>query len=350
MKRLKWFVYLLAGAAFLAFAGGCSKETGKTATEKNTLKTEEFQNPVFEPVIADPSIIKSEDGYYYVYGTEDNWGDGMGPRYVPIVRSKDLVKWDYIGEAFEAGLSPNWKEGGLWAPDIRYYLGKYYLYYSLSTWGDEDPGIGVAISETPEGPFTDQGKLFRSLEIGVDNSIDPAFYDDNGTPYLFWGSFHGIYGIELAKDGLKTAGEPFQVAGNAFEAPYIIKRGNYYYVFLSLGSCCEGENSTYHVAVARSKSIKGPYLDKNGKDIMASNGTIILASSKKFAGPGHNAIITDKDGKDWIVYHAIDKSEPKMISGITRRPLMLDPIIWKDGWPSIKSQEPGEKPQKNPKL
>ncbi|RHW42877.1 arabinan endo-1,5-alpha-L-arabinosidase [Neobacillus notoginsengisoli] len=346
----KWIRSLLILAAVFVGLAGCNEKNEKPAAKNLSPKSGEFQNPVFEPVMADPSIIEADDGYFYVYGTEDNWGDGMGPRYVPVVRSKDLVKWDYVGEAFEAGLSPNWKEGGIWAPDIRYYQNKYYLYYSLSTWGDEDPGIGVATSDVPEGPFTDHGKLLRSLEIGVDNSIDPAFYDDNGTPYLFWGSFHGIYGIELTKDGLKTVGNPFQVAGNAFEAPYIMKKNGYYYMFLSLGSCCEGENSTYHVAVARSKSIKGPYLDKDGKDIMTSNGTVILASSKNFAGPGHNAIITDKEGKDWIVYHAIQKDEPKMISGITRRPLMLDPIIWKDGWPSIKKQEPGEKPQKAPKL
>ncbi|WP_257967891.1 family 43 glycosylhydrolase [Peribacillus deserti] len=323
--------------------GGCSDSPAENKT-----KSPQYQNPVFEPVIADPSIIKGKDGYFYAYGTEDNWGDGKGPRYVPVIRSKDLVKWKYTGEAFEAVDKPAWKEGGIWAPDISFYQDRYYLYYSMSTWGDLDPGIGVAVSDKPEGPFTDKGPLFRSQKIGVENSIDPAFYNDNGTPYLFWGSFHGIYGVKLSNDGFKVAGKPFQVAGNAFEAPYVIKRGDYYYMFLSSGSCCEGADSTYHVALARSKSITGPYLDRSGNDIVSTEGTVILTGSKKFAGPGHNAIITDDKDQDWIVYHAIDVKEPKMISGITRRPLMIDPITWKDGWPQIKNQEPGEKLQNAP--
>ncbi|MDQ0257242.1 beta-xylosidase [Evansella vedderi] len=188
----------------------------------------EYQNPVFEPVIADPSIIKAEDGFYYVYGTEDNWGDGMGSRVVPIVRSENLVDWEYVGEAFHE--KPSWKEdGGIWAPDIVYYNDMYYLYYSQSTWGDPNPAIGVAISETPQGPFEDQGKLFDSQEIGVNNSIDPQmFLDDDGTPYLFWGSWYGIWGIELSEDGFDYVGEKFQIASTDFEAPYIIKRDDYY--------------------------------------------------------------------------------------------------------------------------
>ncbi|MCM3574457.1 family 43 glycosylhydrolase [Mesobacillus subterraneus] len=302
-----------------------------------------YQNPVFEPVLADPSIIKGKDGYFYAYGTEDNWGDGWGPRYIPVVKSKDLVEWEYIGEAFEAVKKPNWKEGGLWAPDIVYHDGHYLLYYSMSTWGDEDPGIGVATSDTPEGPFEDQGPLFRSNEIGVENSIDSFFYNDNGTPYLFWGSFHGIYAIELEKDGLKVKGEPVQIAGNAFEAPYIIKRGEYYYFFGSVGSCCEGADSTYHVGAGRSKSLLGPYVDKSGNELMNSEGTPILTRGEQFAGPGHNAVVTDDKGTDWIVYHAIDIEEPKLVNGVTRRPLMIDPLIWKDGWPTIKDQVPGER-------
>ena len=328
---------------------GCSAKENPEEVAKN-ISGPSYQNPVFEPVIADPSIIKGKDGYFYVYGTEDNWGDGWGPRYIPVIKSKNLVDWEYIGEAFEAVKKPNWKEGGLWAPDIVYHNGKYLLYYSMSTWGDENPGIGVAISDQPEGPFEDVGPLFRSKDIGVDNSIDSFFYDDQGTLYLFWGSFHGIYAIELVKDGLKVKGEPQQIAGNAFEAPYIIKRDEYYYFFGSIGSCCEGAESTYRVGVARSNSITGPYLDQAGNEIMYSEGTPILLKGDTFAGPGHNAIITDDEGTDWMIYHAIDKNEPKLVNGVTRRPLMIDPLIWKDGWPTIKNQVPSEEKSAAPIL
>lgn len=303
----------------------------------------EYENPVFEPVLADPSIIKADDGFYYAYGTEDAWGEDPDTKLVPVVRSENLVKWEYVGEAFET--KPRWKgAGSIWAPDITKYQGKYYLFYSLSIWGDSNPGIGVAVSENPAGPFEDQGKLFTSEEIGVENSIDPFFFVEEDAPYLFWGSFNGIYGVELAMDDLSVKGEPFQIAGNDYEAPYIIKRDNYYYFFGSRGSCCEGENSTYNVAVARSEKLQGPYVDKEGIPLVENGGYMILEGSQEgeFVGPGHNAIITDDKGTDWIVYHAIEKEDPLLWTGASRRPLMIDPIVWQDGWPGIKNGVPSE--------
>lgn len=344
MNTPKFLMSILTSG--ILFVSACSNGGINNQTEENI----QYKNPVFEPVIADPSIIKGKDGYFYVYGTEDDWGDGSGAKYIPILKSSNLIDWEYTGDAFEGIDKPDWKVGGLWAPDIQFYNGKYYLYYSLSTWGDYNPGIGAATSDSPEGPFKDHGKLFQSTDIGVENSIDPFFIEDNGTPYLFWGSFHGIYGVELTEDGLQTAGEPFQIAGNAYEAPYIIKRDGYYYFFGSLGSCCEGENSTYRVSAARSESIKGPYLDQKGVDILVSEGSLVLSKGEKFVGPGHNAIITDDSGTDWVVYHAIDKSKPKLENGATRRPLMLDPIIWKDGWPTVKGLAPSEAQTRVPEL
>ncbi|QTN00553.1 family 43 glycosylhydrolase [Sediminibacillus dalangtanensis] len=322
---------------------GCSSESGQSEMQ------ETYQNPVYEPVLADPSILKAEDGFYYAYGTEDAWGDDAETKLVPIVRSKDLSEWEYIGEAFKD--KPEWKgSGSIWAPDIHHYRDSYYLYYSLSVWGDNNPGIGVAVSDTPEGPFEDKGKLFTSEEIGVDNSIDPFFYSEDNQAYLVWGSFHGIYGVKLAEDGLSVQGEPFEIAGTDYEAPYIVKRDSQYYFFGSKGSCCEGENSSYHVAVGRSDSFTGPYVDQEGKPLMENGGTTILAadSESKFAGPGHNAILTDEAGKDWMVYHAIEKEDPLLWSGASRRPLMIDPISWEDGWPVVRDGRPSEEPQEAP--
>lgn len=330
----------------LILTSACSN----TNTESPDKNKAQFQNPVFEPVFADPSIIKAKDGSFYAYGTEDDWGDGKGSKYIPILKSTNLKDWKHVADAFSDKDRPTWKQGGLWAPDIQYYNDTYYLYYSLSTWGDYDPGIGVATSDSPEGPFQDHGQVIRSSEIGVENSIDPFFKVDNGVPYLFWGSFHGIYGVELTADGKKPKGEPFHVAGNAYEAPYIIKRNNYYYFFGSLGSCCEGEDSTYRVTVARSESIKGPFLDKKGVDILASEGTPVLSKGKRFVGPGHNAIISDNKGKDWILYHAIDKKKSKLDNGATRRPLMIDPLVWEDGWPMVEGLVPGEGKQTRPNM
>jgi arabinan endo-1,5-alpha-L-arabinosidase len=161
-KKLLPFV-----AASLVFINACSNDEADSG--KPTI-----QNPVFEPVLADPSIIKGQDGYYYAYGTEDDWGDGEGAKYIPILKSSNLTDWKYVGNAFTDKDRPTWKQGGLWAPDIQHYNGKYYLYYSLSTWGDYDPGIGVATSDSPEGPFKDHGQVIRSSEIGVENSLIPS--------------------------------------------------------------------------------------------------------------------------------------------------------------------------------
>ncbi len=104
---------------------------------------------------------------------------------------------DLSGDAFEK--KPAWKQGGLWAPTFSGMMDRYFMFYSLSIWGDSNPGIGLARSDKPEGPFTDLGKFFLSSEVGVSNSIDPCFFQDpvSGKLYIFWGSFRGIYGQEL---------------------------------------------------------------------------------------------------------------------------------------------------------
>ncbi|WP_444684434.1 family 43 glycosylhydrolase [Alkalicoccus luteus] len=329
----------------LLAAGGIATACSLSGDD-GTMQSESFINPVFEPVLADPSVIEA-NGMFYAYGTEDDWGDGEGNRLVPIVKSDDLVNWEYTGEAF--GESPQWKEeGGIWAPDIAYYQDRYYLYYSVSTWGDANPAIGVAVADDPEGPFEDQGKLFDSEEIGVPNSIDPQLFVDDGTPYLFWGSWYGIWGIELTEDGLDYTGDKFEIAGTDFEAPYIIERDGEYIFFGSKGSCCEGQWSEYRVAVGKADNVKGPYVDQNGTDLLHSSGTVILSGSDAFAGPGHNAILTDDEGQDWILYHAVDQDEPWIGSGTTRRPLMLDPIDWDNDWPEVNDGKPGEAEQEGP--
>jgi arabinan endo-1,5-alpha-L-arabinosidase len=314
---------------------------------------ETYTNPVFGPVFADPSIIRAQDGLFYVYGTEADLRDGEGQRLIPILKSSDLVNWEIAGEAFET--KPEWKDdGGLWAPDISYFNGKYYLYYAVSISFDPNPGIGVAVSDNPSGPFIDNGKLLMSKEIDVANSIDPMMFVDEGTPYLFWGSFAGIYGIELSSDGLHTVGEKFQIAGSYFEAPYIIKRDGYYYFFGSNGSCCDFENSTYWVTAARSEKLTGPYVDKEGNEIIYEHGTPVVVGmfmseeEKKFVGPGHNSVIQDDRGTDWFVYHAIDAGDPRYFDGSNKRQLMIDPIIWENGWPKLKNLFPSTGPQEVP--
>src|SRR5690606_8786943 len=233
---------------------GCSKPKKSDSIE--VVDKGVYYNPIIPTSLPDPTIIKAQDGNFYLYATEDI-------RNVPIYKSTNLMDWKSVGTAFNNATRPNFEpNGGIWAPDINYINGKYVLYYSMSVWGGEwTCGIGAAVADSPAGPCTDVGKLFRSNEIGVQNSIDQFYIEEDGKKYLFWGSFRGIYAIELADDGLslKPGAEKTQIAGTAFEGVYIHKKADDYFLFASIGSCCEGVNSTYKLVVGKSNSLFGPY-------------------------------------------------------------------------------------------
>lgn len=297
-----------------------------------------YTNPVVDYSLPDPSVIKGDDGYYYLYATEDIQN-------LPIHRSKDLVNWELVGTAFTDETRPDFEpKGGLWAPDINKIGDKYVLYYSMSVWGGEwTCGIGCAVADTPAGKFKDCGMMFRSNGINVQNSIDPFYIEDGGKKYLFWGSFHGIYGIELSDDGLKVkeGAKPVQVAGDAYEGTYIHKRDGYYYLFASIGRCCEGIKSTYTTVVGRSDKLFGPYLDKQGRSMSDNHHEVLIQKNESFVGTGHNSeIVTDKAGDDWMFYHAVKVSDPD------GRVLMLDKIVWEDDWPSVKTNSPSLESEK----
>ena len=324
-----------------------------TTSESDTL----YQNPIFEPDLADPTVIRASDGWFYAYGTENTWEPGVH-RITPIVKSKDLIKWDFVGNAFTT--KPTWRStGGLWAPQIVFNStdGFYYLYYSLSTWGDSNPGIGVAKSLYPEGPFEDLGKILDSQSSGVANSIDQFFIQTgtgrNRKSYLFWGSFHGIYGVEMTDMKTPKLETKFKIAGNAFEATYIYEYNSKFYIFLSEGSCCEGANSQYRLTVAMADNIKGPYMTKDGRNIIADNmgATPLLRGSSNvgWVGPGHNAeIIKDDNDRYFMLYHAVKYNNPLLPNGATRRPLMMDEIIWVDNWPTIEGGVPSSTQKRAP--
>ncbi|MDR0559791.1 MAG: family 43 glycosylhydrolase [Prevotellaceae bacterium] len=295
-----------------------------------------YRNPVVDVNLPDPTVIRADDGYFYLYATE-------GIARTPVFRSKNLVEWQQAGAAFTAETRPSWEpDGKIWAPDINYINGKYVLYYSMSRWGGvETCGIGVAVSERPDGGFTDKGMLFRSNGIGVRNSIDQNYVEEGNRKYLVWGSFNGIYIIELGDDGLsiREGAEKMQIAGTAFEGSCIYKRGKYYYLFASVGTCCEGANSTYTTVVGRSENLTGPYVNKSGKLMIDNTYEILIHGDSEFAGTGHNAeIVTDDNGNDWILYHAYRRSNPK-----NGRVLMLDRIYWTDdNWLEVVNSVPSK--------
>lgn len=296
-------------------------------------QTATYTNPVLGTSAPDPTVMRADNGSFYMYSTED-------VRNLPIYRSDNLVDWTLVGTAFTETSRPQWlPDGGIWAPCIARIGGKYVLYYAKSVWGGEwDAGIGVATADSPEGPFTDSGCMFVSRDIGIQNCIDPFYIEDGGRKYLFWGSFRGIYGAELADDGLrlKPGAKPQQVAGTFMEATYIKRRGGYYYLFGSAGSCCEGERSTYRVTVGRSRSLFGPYTDRAGRLLTDNHYEVVLHRNSRVIGPGHNAeLVTDAEGSDWMLYHGFDAAAPD-----DGRKVWLDRVDWVDGWPHIMGDSP----------
>lgn len=326
---------------------GCSNDNDISQTNDVNKEQENvfFSNPIISERLPDPSIIHASDGYFYVYATQKN------EIYIPIYKSTNMIEWEYVGAAFK--LKPEWQPNTrLWAPDINYINGKYVLYYSLGNWDKpKESCIGVAVSDYPNGPFVDKGKLL-DYNTGNMQCIDPYYYEEDGKKYLFWGSFKngsknyegGIRFVELNSDGLSIKNETIsdKIAGPLIEGISIHKHNGYYYLFGSTGNCCDGGKSTYRVLVGRSKNIAGPYVGKDG-NIMNNNSQyneVILESNSLFAGPGHNSeIITDDKGDDWILYHAWQRSK------ISKdRQLMCDQILWSsDDWPYFVDSAPSKK-------
>ena len=306
-----------------------------------------YTNPVYNSDFPDPSVQRAQDGYFYAYATGQRG-----------LRSKDLVKWEKLSNVIAR---PTWNDStyidasgkkttdyySFWACDVNYVDGRYLMYYACALWGNGSrTGIGVATGTSPD-KFTDRGRLFRSTEIGVNNSIDPCYVEQKDKKYLVWGSFNDIYISELSENGLKIKDfkKKTKIGGGAFEGVMIYKRGGYYYMFASIGSCCNGVNSTYRTVVGRATSIMGPYVNKQGGTMFDNNYTTIIQGNSQWKGTGHNSeIVTDDNGDDWLLYHAYDAKDDSK-----GRVMLLDKITWsRDGWPSVNNGSPSTTAQQGP--
>ncbi len=312
----------------------------------------------YESIIAHDPVIIQEDGMYYVFTT------GHG---IDIWQSDNMKDWRRVGSAFKE--TPQWTvdaiptfKGHMWAPDIVFRNNKYYLYYSVSAFGKNTSCIGVATNETlnpklPNYEWIDQGKVIQSYPNKTNwNAIDPAIaFDKKGRAYMFFGSFwDGLKRVKLTGDLLsidenidkiKTVASrkqnpkapnppsiddnPIDAGGNAIEAPFVFEKGDYYYMFASIDYCCKGVRSSYKMIVARSKKLKGKFLDKNGTDMAKGGGTLVLEGNKDWHGVGHNAVASF-NGKDYLVFHGYDAND----SGHPK--LIIKEIEWSsDGWPTV---------------
>lgn len=349
MKKTKFTVLTsLLPVAMLLF--GCTE--GKNPIDPfhpERHETGTYKNAVYE-VGADPTIFRDPiSKNYYCYTTQatfDWYGTGTPTiSYGPILKSTDMVNWNYVGAAFPTyDTLPDWltnKDGdekvdrAIWAPHVIYHNGQYLYYYSLAVWGNNNNGIGVATSTSPEGPFVDQGKIIDGLSTDNRECIDPCVVEEDGKLYMTYGSFSEIAIFELTQDGLRAKEvEPdgkivkTKIASSAYEGSFLVKMYGWWYLFGSSGSCCEGAASTYYVNCYRSKSIMGPYKDAYGKlAIVNPSGTTVItpfADGSLARGTGHNSVAEDDDGTFWLCYHAyeIDPNDPTKALG--SRKLCID--------------------------
>ncbi|WP_295769148.1 family 43 glycosylhydrolase [uncultured Mucilaginibacter sp.] len=306
--------------------------------------------------VHDPVMIK-QDSVFYLFCT----GNGIS-----MWTSQDMVHWHQEKPVFAQ--APEWAveavpgfKGHIWAPDISYYSGLYYLYYSVSAFGKNTSCIGVATTPTldvnsPAYQWTDHGKVIQSIPGKTNwNAIDPNLLTYKNDAYLTFGSFWG--GLKIAKltqDRLSIA-EPIEQtttiatrvnaegmsfdnvaksktkAANAIEAPFIFRKRKYHYLFASIDYCCKGPKSTYKIIVGRAKKITGPYFDQNGIRMDHGGGTILLTGNESWYGVGHNGVCSF-NGDDYLVYHGYDASDN------AKSKLIINKIEWKKGWPVIVNQ------------
>lgn len=308
--------------------------------------------------VHDPVMAK-HNNTYYIFCT----GRGIG-----VWSSTDMKEWKREQPVFSE--PPKWAveavagfRGHIWAPDISFFNGKYYLYYSVSAFGKNTSCIGLVTNKTlnpndPEFKWEDHGKVIQSFPGETNwNAIDPNLVvAADGTPFLSFGSFwDGLKLVKLNSDATAPAEDinsiptiasrkksssdinppaidnnPKDAGGNAIEAPFIFKKGKYFYLFASIDYCCKGVNSTYKMIVGRSETIPGPYIDKGGKPMETGGGTILLQGNEKWYGVGHNSTYTF-DGTDYIVFHGYDAADEGKSKLIIRK------LDWdNEGWPVVK--------------
>jgi arabinan endo-1,5-alpha-L-arabinosidase len=292
--------------------------------------------------VHDPAIMQAH-GKYYLYST----GGGIQWRSSP-----DRRAWGHRGDVL--GGVPSWAasiaDDDLWAPDIAFFNGRYHLYYSASTFGSGRSAIGVATSPvlSPDSAayeWTDHEKVIESFDPDPYNAIDPNIViDAKDRVWMALGSWNdtGIRRRRIDPETGKLSSEDdslYALANrpradeNAIEAPYIIRRNDLYYLFVSFDDCCQGVDSDYNIRVGRSESVTGPYVDREGTPMTEGGGTLVLEGWAEWKGPGHNAVLQE-EGETFLVYHAYSVPDGTPT-------LRISPLEWEEGWPVVPTTEGG---------
>ena len=339
MRYIHIYTPLLAISALIM---SCQNSVSDNISEENEQKYPDFITS--NPMTHDPVMAK-ENGKYYIFST------GMG---ISRMSSTDMKSWRLEKPCLDT--LPNWLYNyipqasmHIWAPDIIKKNGKWHLFYSCSLFGKNKSVIGHAIAdELSSDKWTDCGPVVYSVpNRDMWNAIDPNIVEDNeGNMWMVFGSFwNGIMMVRLSDDlsapikpeewynvssRHRTAGlQRTEPGDGAVEAPFIFKKNGWYYLFVSFDYCCKGDDSTYKVAVGRSRNVTGPYIDKDGIDMAHGGGTIVLEGDKKvWTAVGHCAVYSI-DGRDVYISHAYEHGNG------TAHLVVLDVNWTDDEWPII---------------
>ena len=332
-----------AVALVLVSAGDTWRASPRAAAPQQVLALEGDIAPVHDPV-----AIK-EKGTYYVFCTGGRNGQGV----IPIRTSTDMRRWAAAGFVFES--LPAWatreipKARNAWAPDIVFLNGKYHLYYSVSSFGSRDSAIGLATTRTLDPSsagygWVDEGMVLRSHADTDDwNAIDPNLVIEDSThAWLVWGSFWSgikMRRVDPATGKLSTTDTTLhalssrprdQPINGSVEAPFIVRRDGFWYLFVSFDRCCRGPASTYNIVVGRSRDITGPYVDKDGKPMIDGGGSPVLAATTlTWRGPGHPGFLREAS-RDYMFFHAYFGEGHG-----TGSALQVSTVVWEHGWPRV---------------
>lgn len=293
-----------------------------------------YANPVIPFDCPDPGVLKFAEDRYYAVCTGGSF---------PIRTSRDLVMWSDTGAAVLPAGKPSWAANGFrnWAPELHRVGAQYVAYFTTVNGGDK-LCIGAATASDPTGPYTESAGPLVQNPLGV---IDATYVEDGASKYLIYkidGNSQGqptpIFARELGEDGLSFVGEPVQVLvndpnsweGGVVEAQWVVARDGFFFMFYS-GNVYDHR---YRTGVARSVSVTGPY-EKLGPPILANNET--------WVGPGHGSVIP-VGGLDYFVYHAWRNKGDGTNDGAGRM-VLVDRIIYENGWPRIHDGTPSRSSQ-----
>ncbi|WP_313662470.1 family 43 glycosylhydrolase [Cellulosimicrobium cellulans] len=325
-------------AAATAAPAPASVPAAATAVAEPTI------SPVVDANFPDPDILLV-DGVYHAYAT-NHQGQNVQHR-----TSTDLVTWSAptdVAPDLGAWVSESctFAPGGatdrcVWAPEVSAVEGGYALYYTARDATSPRQCLGVALSDTPDGPFVPVGDdpiVCPNGEAGTEDlggAIDAATFVDGDQLYLLWkadgncctGKTAIIFAQPLSPDGATLTGPPVELIrvdkayeGRVVEGPTLLERDGTYYLFYSANDFGGGGYRTSYVTAS---SLAGPW----------TKATTELLTSDRFQGdvrgPGGQDIVTAPDGSDAIVFHGWNEA-------FTYRAMYVADLEWTaDGVPFV---------------